>query len=422
MGGGASAKVEKKKEDSDSSDSDWVEEDDHKDGKSRKKLTKSQKKRRKEVFTMKMKSIGTDKFKQKCLYEHLKKHHPVTTILPTHLGKTWTTRGNPEATAELKHVPKLLWTHDSKAPDPDAPSDGEEESEPEKDYVPTGNNAVDGPKLFKDYQKQFPQADKFLYWNKISKEWDVEALIEDIYVEKSRGKIKVLKDKVEEVPKDLIEFEKGENGEVKLPEYKGWEEVALKHTNQEVAVHYTGKHGMENFNDMYRTQTHYSIRQRLAHYNRDLARGDRLHRAKGMYTLMKMRRTDKEHYQAQRKKYELNKKTGLGVYRPETEKYLSLHWKPEPDHKAVYYTDYLMREHHEHIDDDPNEDQFVTVKDIDSLGFKVEWDHALHQHNGNQHNETGKLKLERKQEIERNQRIKAERVRDAAAKAARSVF
>jgi len=31
MGGGASAKVEKKKEDSDSSDSDWVEEDDHKD-------------------------------------------------------------------------------------------------------------------------------------------------------------------------------------------------------------------------------------------------------------------------------------------------------------------------------------------------------------------------------------------------------
>jgi len=352
------------------------------------------------------------------MYETLKKTHPIATVLPTHMGHTWSKQDNADLNEENKHVPHLKHYHDSAVPDQDLPSEAEPEEVP---FELTGNNDIDGQMLFKEYQKHYPQADRFLYWNKISKKWDLEALQEDIYIEQHKGTIQVLKPPEEKKPDDMIEIKESKDGRLILPPYEGWDEVNVKFTDRDIAVHYTGDQGIENLNDMYRNQTHYSIQQRLAHFNRDLARNDRLHRAKGMYTLMKMRKTDYKHYQDQRKSYRLNKKTGLGVYRPETDPYLSLHWKPTPDMKAVYYTDYLMREHHEAIDDDPNCEQFVTVKAVDSLGFQVDFDQALHEHNANRFDHTKKLTDDRKQEIEREQRLKAQTDRAVQVKAGRSM-
>eukprot|EP00471_Norrisiella_sphaerica_P001159 CAMPEP_0184484350 /NCGR_PEP_ID=MMETSP0113_2-20130426/6071_1 /TAXON_ID=91329 /ORGANISM="Norrisiella sphaerica, Strain BC52" /LENGTH=402 /DNA_ID=CAMNT_0026865309 /DNA_START=201 /DNA_END=1409 /DNA_ORIENTATION=+ len=384
--------------------------EDLKEHKPKRKLTQKEKQQQQQCFNMGMESVGTGKLQQKLIFDHLKNHHPMTTVLPTHMGKTWSKQDNPNADGELKYVPKLQHTHDRRIADPDFEVEMDQK---EEEYKPVGDNAVDGPRLFIEYKKLFPKADEYLYWDKFTNKWDVEALIEDIHVEKTKGTIKVLKDKEEPKPTDLIEVEDAGDGCCHLPEYQGWNEVDVKHTNKDVDVHFHGTNGVENFNDMYRSNTHYSIQQRLAHYNRDLARNDRLHRAKGMYTLMKMRKHDEEHYQEQRRGYKLNKKTGIGSYRPDTEPYVSLHWKPEPDKKAIFYTNTLMREFHEDIDDDPKEEQFVTVKAVDDLGFIVEADHALHQHNTNHYNKTGKITEERRQEIARNQRIKAGALRKA---------
>ena len=426
-GKGAATKKKKKKKKKNLTENEKIKERRQKKRRERARREALLKLKAEETFTMKMEWVGPEVRDQKKMYHVIKDQHPVATILPTHLGKTWSKQKNLALTKGNKHHPHLVHTHDSMMPDPDRETAEEKQQrlalERLGQITLTGENGIDGMMLFEELKRHCPTVDKFLYFDKFQNKWDIEALVDDVEIEKSRGKFKVFSDKEDKGPTDFVGGQQKE-GELKLEDYgKEWDEIHVTKTNPRVDVHYSGDRGPELLNDMYRANTRMRFQQRLAQFNRDLVRQNRLHVAKPTFTLMKLRKHDFTHYQKQRKARELTKDTGMGLYRPDTKKFPTLHWNDKPDLDRVYYTQDLMREHHEEIDDDLHgEKQFVTVKHIDDLGFKVETFETLHHHNANRYRETKKLTGERKLEIARAQRVKAENMQKAKNKAARQIF
>mmetsp|Transcript_8281 Transcript_8281/g.15359 ORF Transcript_8281/g.15359 Transcript_8281/m.15359 type:complete len:378 (+) Transcript_8281:107-1240(+) len=336
--------------------------------------TKATNTTRAKCFSMDMKTVGLDPWKIKCMTDTLHLRHPVETIPPIHtLGQTWTKQDNPEVTDQTRHIPKLEHDYDSMALDgDDVSASGEKENN--RQLVLTGNPRVDGLRLFEEYKRYYPKADRHLYWDRITKEWDVEALKEDIYIEKNRGRFPMFKESENERRKEMMKIEYRKNGELILPKYKNWDEVAIHHTNQDVAVHYAGERGLENLNEMYRNQSNHGIQRRLAQLNKEMARIGHLHSTKGIYTMMKLSKADVKRHQEQRKKNLKKGKGPAGKHLSDDDIFDTLDWQPTTCNEgAVFYSEQLMLEHREKYENDgkdPKNPQLVTVKHIKDLGFE----------------------------------------------------